>query len=559
MRVNARYKYGLSYALVFLAVVVGPTWAFEPPPSIIASSSSSAMMASACSSSGEYVGALDQGTSSTRFLILDKEGRCVGSAQKEHTQHYPQTGWVEHDAEEIWSNSVELIAEAMASAGLDASDVATIGITNQRETTVVWDKSTGKPLHRAVVWNCGRTAGIVSEFQKRLGGQDALRYKTGLPLSTYFSATKLAWLFENVPGLREKAESGNALFGTIDSWLTWKLTGGSVHATDVTNAARTLLCDVGTLRWDDELLAIFDVPKKMLPSIEPSIGGSFGSVDGDACPALAGVPIGAILGDQHAATFGQACFNPGDAKATFGTGAFLMMNTGPADPSTGRPRASTKGLLTTPFYQRKGEPAVYALEGAVAVAGSLVQWLRDNLEIGSSAIDIAATAATVPDAEGVRFVPAFAGLFAPHWRDDARGIIAGLTFYHTRAHIARAALDAAAFQCADVFGAAAADGMELSALRVDGGMSSNDEFLTFLADMLGTDVLRPRSLETTANGVAFAAGLSRGVWSSLDEIRDLWKEDKAFRPSMEEAERAKLKRSWDKAIERSIGWEDDDS
>ena len=364
-------------------------------------------------------------------------------------------------------------------------------------------------------------------------------------------------MFDNVPGLKEKAEAGDALFGTIDCWLTWKLTHGANHATDITNAARTLLCDVGTLQWDNSLLDLFDVPSSMLPNIEPSIGGDFGTIHSEACKALSGVPIGAILGDQHAATFGQACFNIGEAKCTFGTGAFIMMNMGPADKDTKRPLLSTQGLLTTPFYQQKGEPAIYALEGAVAVAGSLIQWLRDNLELGSSAKDIAALAASVPDSEGVRFVPAFNGLFAPHWREDARGIICGLTAFHTKAHIARAAIDAASFQTAEVFDAMELDSkIHLSELKVDGGMTANDQLLQFLSDILDTTVLRPRVLETTAQGAAFAAGLSAGVWSSLDDIASLWMEDKKIVPNLSEAERKELKHSWGKAIDRSLGWEE---
>jgi len=355
------------------------------------------------------------------------------------------------------------------------------------------------------------------------------------------------------------------LFGTVDCWLIWKLTGGKTHATDVTNAGRTLLIDIGTLQWDDELLEIFDIPAKILPVIEPSIGGDFGIVQDSACPSLSGVPIGAILGDQHAASFGQVCFNVGNAKSTFGTGAFMMMNTGPVDTknddsmATARPPVSKQGLLTTVFYQKKGEPPVYALEGAVGVAGSLIQWLRDNLQIGSSAKEIGELASTVPDSEGLRFVPAFAGLFAPHWRKDARGVIVGMTAYHTKAHIARAAIDAASFQAADVFDAMELDsGVKLHELRVDGGMTANPELCQFLADMLGTSVLKPKTLETTAAGVAFAAGWSAGVWSSLDEIAALWKEDSKIAPNMSEAERQKLKHSWKKAIDRSLGWVEED-
>lgn len=355
---------------------------------------------------------------------------------------------------------------------------------------------------------------------------------------------------ENVPGLKKKADAGDVLFGTIDCYLAWKLNGGTRHATDITNAARTLLVNINTLEWDDSLLETFDVPACILPLIEPSIGGDFGTI-GNQCPALDGVPIGAILGDQHAATFGQACFDVGAAKCTFGTGAFIMMNMG-----SGGPVVSKQGLLTTPFYQIKGQPAVYALEGAVAVAGSLIQWLRDNLEIGASAEEIAEFAASVKDAEGIRFVPAFNGLFAPHWRADARGTICGLTFYHTKAHLARAAIDAASFQTAEVFDAMKADsGIELSSLKVDGGMTVNPQLLQFLADILGTKVLQPKNLETTAAGVAFAAGLSTGVWDSLDQVADLWVEAKQVDQNIDGEERSNLKASWQKAIQRSFGWE----
>ena len=522
--------------------------------------STRALSSSSSAHPNTYIGALDQGTSSTRFVLFDKQGDIVASEQKEHTQIYPHPGWVEHRPLEIWDRSLEVMTDVMKSLPDDAQ-VASIGITNQRETTVVWDKETGEPLCNAVVWNCARTGEIVHELQEQLGGVDALRHKTGLPISTYFSATKLKWMMGHVPGLKEKCMSGEAIFGTIDCWLTWKLTNGQVHATDITNAARTLLCDVGTLKWDDELLNLFEIPKTMLPAIEPSIGGDFGFVSKEACPALADVPIGAILGDQHAATFGQTCFEKGQSKCTFGTGAFIMMNTGAvnatATDQTSRPLVSTHGLLTTPFYQRKGEPPVYALEGAVAVAGSLIQWLRDNLEFGDSAKQLAELAATVESAEGVRFVPAFNGLFAPHWKEDARGIICGLTAFHTKAHIARAAIDAASFQTQEVFEAMEKDsGINLTALKVDGGMTANEQLLEFLADLLDTEVLRPKCLETTALGVAFGAGLSSGVWSSLDEISKLYEVEKIVDPKMSEEDRTKYKRSWKKAIDRSMGWED---
>lgn len=504
-----------------------------------------------------YVGALDQGTSSTRFVIFDQKGQIIASAQEEHEQIYPRPGWVEQRAEEIWSNSVRVMQTAMARANLEAKDLASIGITNQRETTVVWDKETGEPVHNAVVWNCGRTSGIVREMQAKLGGVDALREITGLPISTYFAGTKLRWLLNEVPGLEERAKNGEVLFGTIDCWLIWKFTNGDVHATDVTNASRTLLVDVGTLQWDNRLLEIFDIPKSILPTIQPSLGGQFGAISSPSCSAFQGIPIGAILGDQHAATFGQACFTVGDAKCTFGTGAFMFMNVGLADPTTKRPVVSKQGLMTTPFYQAAGEPPVYALEGAVAYAGSLIQWLRDNIQFGESAVEIAKLAASVPDAQGVRFVPAFNGLFAPHWRDDARGIIVGLTAFHTRAHIARAAIDSTCFQTTEVFDAMEKDsGVALSELRVDGGMTANPQLLQFTADLLETKVLLPKILETTALGVAFAAGLAQGVWKSQEEIKELWTVDKTVEPDMSEEERAELKQSWSKAIGRSVGWED---
>mmetsp|Transcript_29485 Transcript_29485/g.44562 ORF Transcript_29485/g.44562 Transcript_29485/m.44562 type:complete len:592 (-) Transcript_29485:289-2064(-) len=513
-----------------------------------------------------YVGALDQGTSSTRFVLVDSSsGKIVASSQKEHTQYYPQPGWVEHDAAEIWTNShdviVETLNEASESLGISPEDVKSIGITNQRETTVLWDRVTGEPACPAIVWNCARTADVVHDIVENFGGdKDAFRNKTGLPLSTYFSATKLVWLFQNIAGLKERAQNGELCFGTIDSWLTWKLTGGKHHVTDVTNAARTLLCNINTLEWDEELLNAFDIPACILPTIEPSIDGDFGTISSSSsdanmggCDALANTRIGAILGDQHAATFGQACFSPGEVKVTFGTGSFLLMNTGTA------PKISTHGLLTTPFYQRKGEDAVYALEGAVAVAGSLIQWLRDNMQLGASAKEIAELAATVKDAEGLRFVPAFNGLFAPHWRDDARGVICGLTAYHTRAHMARAALDAAAFQAAEVFEAMSLDAdVTLEEVKVDGGMAANNQVVQFLADISSSKVSRPKSLETTAMGVAYAAGLAVGEWKALDEIRGIWEVESTFIPNIEDEERSELKRSWSKAIDRSKGWVDSD-
>uniref|UniRef100_A0A7S2S9L1 glycerol kinase n=1 Tax=Eucampia antarctica TaxID=49252 RepID=A0A7S2S9L1_9STRA len=500
----------------------------------------------------KLIGSLDQGTSSTRFLLVDAEtGHIVSSSQKEHQQYFPEPGWVEHDANEIWTRCKECITETMQqNSGVNSIDeIVSIGITNQRETCILWDKETGIPVCNAIVWNCARTSSIVKEYQdnKLCGDKDALREKTGLPVSTYFSATKMVWMLRNVAGVRERAERGELCFGTIDSWLIWKLTEGKYHVTDITNAARTLICNIHSLQWDPQLLEIFDIPKALLlPKIEPSIGGDFGTVTG--CQPLNGVPIGAVLGDQHAALFGQVCFNVGEAKATFGTGAFLMMN-------TGKLRSSTQGLLTTPFYQRKGEKPVYALEGAVAVAGSLIQWLRDNLELGKSAVEIAQLASTVNDANGLVIVPAFNGLFAPYWREDARGVFCGLTFFHTKAHMARAALDAAAFQSMDVFNAMVLDsGVPLSEVKVDGGMTANDDLLQFLADVTNTNVSRPQYLETTALGVAYAAGLSSGIYKSLQEIKQLYHTDRIFKSKMDSEERAMLKKNWDKAVDKSLGW-----
>ena len=501
----------------------------------------------------KYIGSIDQGTSSTRFLLVDAEtGAIVSSSQKEHVQHYPNPGWVGNDVDEIWTRCTECIEEVMLNSGITSDQIGSIGITNQRETSVLWDKNTGIPICNAIVWNCARTSNLVSEYQERLGGdKDALREKTGLPLSTYFSATKLAWMFRNVEGAKERAERGELCFGTIDSWVIWKLTKGNYHVTDVTNAARTLLCNIESLEWDETLLETFDIPKGLLmPKIEPSIGGDFGTVLG--CESLNGVPIAAVLGDQHAALFGQVCFHEGEAKATFGTGAFLMMNTGKLKPSK-------YGLLTTPFYQIKGEQPVYALEGAVAVAGSLIQWLRDNLEFGKSAVEIADLASTVEDSNGLVFVPAFNGLFAPYWREDARGILCGLTFYHTKAHIAKAALDASAFQSMDIFNAMVLDsGVPLKEVKVDGGMTANSDLVQFLSDVSNTNVSRPKSLETTALGVAYAAGLASGLYDSFDDIKKLYHKDKLFEPRLESEERAKLKKSWDKAVDKALGWIDDE-
>jgi glycerol kinase len=490
-----------------------------------------------------FVGAIDQGTTSTRFIVFDRQGEIVALDQREHAQICPRPGWVEHDAAEIWRNTRATIAGALAKAGLAASDLSCVGLTNQRETTVLWDRATGAPLHHALVWMDARTEPLVARFAAE-GGKDRLRGKTGLPLSTYFSSLKLVWLFENLPGAREKAEAGDVLFGTMDSWIAWNLTGR--HVTDATNAARTQLMNFESLQWDQDLLALFGVPRACLPEIRSS-----SEVYGPCRGALAGVPLSAALGDQHAALIGEACFSPGDAKNTYGTGCFLLMNVGET------PRASTKGLVSTLAYKLGDEKPIYALEGSVAIAGALVQWLRDNLGIIETSREVEALAASVPDNGDVYFVPAFSGLYAPHWRESARGIIAGLTRYSTKAHIARAALEAAAFQTLDMLEAIAADsGVSLAELRVDGGMAANDLLMQFQADLLGAPVVRPRCIETTALGAAHAAGLAAGVWKDTAELAALWRAERRFAPRMAGAERDRRIAKWRKAVTRSFDWTD---
>lgn len=497
-----------------------------------------------------YVMAIDQGTTSTRAMIFTERGEVAATAQKEHEQVFPQSGWVEHDPEEIWRNVEAVCAEAVNTAGLGPSDIAAIGVTNQRETAIVWDKATGKPVYHAIVWQDTRSQDIINRWASG-SSVDTWRKKTGLPLATYFSASKIVWMFENIPGLKQRAENGDVLFGTPDTWVLWNMTGGvngGVHATDVTNASRTLLMNLETLNWDDELLAQAGIPRAMLPEIRPSLG-HFGQV---ALPKqIAGVPIAGILGDQQAATFGQAALRPGGSKSTYGTGNFLIVNTG-----TDIVR-STHGLITTVAYQREGEAPRYALEGSIAVTGSLIQWLRDNLELISSAAEVESLAASVPDNGGVHIVPAFSGLFAPHWRSDARGVIVGLTRFVTKAHIARAALESTAFQTRDVLDAANEDfGIPLTELRVDGGMTANDLLLQFQADILGIPVVRPKVLETTALGVAYAAGLVVGVWESMDQVEANWQEDARFEPQMSEGEREERFRIWQKAVSKSLDWVD---
>jgi glycerol kinase len=494
-----------------------------------------------------YLGAIDQGTTSTRFILFDRAGRIVAQAQEEHEQIYPSPGWVEHDPEEIWRRTQAVIRQAMNEKILQPADLAAIGITNQRETTVLWNKTTGRALCNAIVWQDTRVEGMVVEFAKS-GGIDKFREKTGLPLSTYFSALKIRWILERVGGAREQAEAGEALFGTVDTYLLWQLTGGTsggLHLTDVTNASRTQLMNLATLDWDEEILAAFRIPKYILPRITSS-----SEIYGEAkVEAIAGVKIAAVLGDQQAALFGQTCFRPGEAKNTYGTGCFLLMNTGE------RAVPSTYGLLTTLGYKLGSKAAVYALEGSVAITGALVQWMRDNLGIIQNSGEIETLARTVRDSGGVYFVPAFSGLYAPYWKSDARGVIAGLTRFANKGHLARAVLEATAFQTREVLEAMEKDSkISLSSLRTDGGMVMNELLMQFQADILGIPVQRPVIKETTALGAAYAAGLAVGFYKGLEELRDNWSVDATWEPQMEEVQRAELYRQWKKAVTRSFAW-----
>jgi len=496
---------------------------------------------------GTYIGAIDQGTTSSRFIVFDRTGRIVSVAQKEHEQIYPKPGWVEHDPAEIWRRLEEVMTEAMAAKGLRPSDLAAIGITNQRETTVVWNKKTGQAVYNAIVWQDTRVGDVVTQFTAK-GGQDRYRAKTGLPLATYFSGLKIRWILENVPGAREAAEAGDLLFGNIDTFVIWHLSGGvngGVHVTDVTNASRTQLMNLATLQWDDEILADFGIPKKMLPTIRSS-----SEVYAKATfAAVKDVPIAGDLGDQQAALFGQACFKPGEAKNTYGTGCFMLMNTGE------KVVPSKCGLLTTVGYKIGDKPAVYALEGSIAITGALVQWLRDNLGIIEKSTDIEPLARTVNDNGGVYFVPAFSGLYAPYWKDSARGVIAGLTRFVNKGHIARAVLEATAFQVREVLDAMEQDsGIALDNLRTDGGMTVNHLLMQFQSNILNKPVVRPVVLETTALGAAYAAGLAVGFFKDTDELVANWAEDHRFNPSMEEERRAELYHFWKKAVTRTFDW-----
>jgi glycerol kinase len=493
-----------------------------------------------------YVGAIDQGTTSSRFILFDRDGRIVAVDQREHEQITPNVGWVEHDATEIWRRTREVIGEALAKSQVQAGEIEAIGIANQRESTVVWDRQSGEPIHNAIVWQDTRTDQLVRELAGDAGA-DRLRARVGLPLSTYFSGPKVAWLLENVDGARERADSGELAFGTMDTWLLWNLTGGSkggVHMTDVTNASRTMLMDLESLDWHEPSLELMGIPRSMLPEIRSS-SEVYGEASGTA---VGGAPIAGILGDQQAALFGQTCFERGEAKNTYGTGSFLLLN-------TGEEIVHSQKLLTTVGYKLGDRKPTYVLEGSIAVTGALVQWLRDRLKLIESAPEVEDLARTVKDNGGVYFVPAFSGLFAPYWRDDARGLIVGLTAYANGGHIARAALEATAWQSREVVDEAnAVADVPISELKVDGGMTANELLMQFQADVLGVPVVRPAVTETTALGAAFAAGLAVGFWSDQHELRERWTEDKRWEPEMDESEREREYAQWKKAVTRSFGW-----
>lgn len=489
----------------------------------------------------KFIAAIDQGTTSTRCILFDERGNIVSIDQREHQQIYPKPGWVEHDPLEVWERTQAVIRGAVEKAGCVSSDIAAAGVTNQRETTVVWERATGRPIYNAIVWQDTRTDSICAELAKE-GGQDRFRLKTGLPLATYFSGPKIKWIMDNVPGAFEQAGKGGLLFGNMDTWVIWNLTGA--HVTDVTNASRTLLMNLETLDWDDEILSLLGIPRSMLPAIRSS-----SEVYGQAKGALGGVPVSGDLGDQQAALFGQACYTPGEAKNTYGTGCFMLLNTGE------KPVPSKSGLLTTLGYKIGDQPAVYALEGSIAIAGALVQWLRDNLGMIERSSDVEALAGTVEDNGGIYFVPAFSGLFAPYWRSDARGVIVGMTRYVNKGHIARAALEATAFQTREVLDAMELDSkVKLTALKVDGGMVFNELLMQFQADMLNVPVIRPKVAETTALGAAYAAGLAVGFWKNFEELRANWGYDKEWQPQMNAVVRQKMYAGWKKAVLRTFDW-----
>ncbi|MBL8061626.1 MAG: glycerol kinase GlpK [Anaerolineales bacterium] len=501
----------------------------------------------------KYVAAIDQGTTSTRFIIFDHGGNVVAVDQKEHRQIYPKPGWVEHDAFEIWERTQEVIAGALAKSGLSSEDIAAIGVTNQRETTLVWDKNTGEPVYNAIVWQDTRTDVICNKLGKQ-AGQNRFRRKTGLPLATYFSGPKIKWILDNIKGTKVKARKGELLFGNMDTWLIWKLTGE--HVTDVTNASRTMLMNLKTLDWDDDILKVMGIPRAMLPQIKSSseiygtVGMGLAPVQGQSRGlSLQGIPVAGDLGDQQAALFGQTCFKAGEAKNTYGTGCFMLMNTGEA------PVQSKAGLLTTLGYKIGDSEAVYALEGSIAITGALIQWLRDNMGLIQSSAEVEALAKSVEDNGGIYFVPAFSGLYAPYWKSDARGVIVGMTRYVNRGHIARAALESTAYQTREVLDAMEQDsGVRLRALKVDGGMVFNELLMQFQSDILNVPVVRPKVAETTALGAAYAAGLAVGFWKDTDELKKNWGRDKEWTPKMDSRHRAGLYSGWKKAVTRTFDW-----
>ena len=491
----------------------------------------------------KYVAAIDQGTTSTRCILFDHAGNIAAVDQKEHEQIYPQPGWVEHDPLEIWEHTQRVVRGAMDKSGAQVAEIAAIGVTNQRETTLVWERETGRPVHNAIVWQDTRTDAICNDLARE-GGQDRFRAKTGLPLATYFSGPKIKWILDNIPGTRKRAEAGELVFGNMDTWVIWNMTG--VHVTDVSNASRTLLMELKTLAWDEEILQTLGIPRLMLPEIRSS-----SEVYGHAKGGLGGVPLAGDLGDQQAALFGQTCYDPGEAKNTYGTGCFMLMNTGE------KPVLSRNGLLTTLGYKIGSQPAVYALEGSIAIAGALVQWLRDNLGLIEKSSDVETLAGSVEDNGGIYFVPAFSGLFAPYWRSEARGAIVGMTRYVNKGHIARAVLEATAFQTREVLDAMEKDsGVKLTTLKVDGGMVFNELLMQFQADLLDVPVIRPKVAETTALGAAYSAGLAVGFWNDYDELRLNWGKDKEWKPSMSVEKRNTLYTGWKKAVTRTFNWID---
>jgi len=493
----------------------------------------------------KYIGAIDQGTTSTRFIIFDHGGNVVCFDQKEHRQIYPKPGWVEHDPMEIWSRTLEVIAGALEKGGISVDEIAAIGITNQRETTVVWDRKTGQPVHNAIVWQDTRTDGIISKLGK-IGGQNRFRKKTGLPLATYFSGPKIKWVLDHVQGAKQKAKKGELLFGNVDTWLIWNLTGE--HVTDVTNASRTMLMNLKTLDWEDSILRTMGIPRDMLPMIKSS-SEIYGIIGANFDSPLQGIPVAGDLGDQQAALFGQTCFKAGEAKNTYGTGCFMLMNTGE------KPVPSKAGLLTTLGYKIGKQKAVYALEGSIAITGALIQWLRDNLNMIEKSSDVEELAKSVDDAGGIYFVPAFSGLYAPYWKSDARGVIVGMTRYINKGHIARAALDATAYQTCEVLDAMEKDSkVKLRSLKVDGGMVFNELLMQFQSDILDVSVVRPKVAETTALGAAYAAGLSVSFWENTDELKRNWGQDKEWKPQISTKTRKSLYEGWKKAVTRTFDW-----